>query len=226
MSVSLTNSIKPSRTCPEEFGHADVLSGSVLYFMVFFVYSTIAPITCFFMGFCFLLMGACYRHQIIYVYPTVPDSGGKLWVKFISLLPMMMIMSQVILLGLLSLKLAFTSSTLMIPLIIITVLFNMYIRQMHFKMTEHLPCRIAIRQDLKNVSNNMDFTFLDGLYVQPELRDKEILPENSTVDREITIENGAFFGTPQNSVVDESEEHREDKDELASFAYTPSTINA
>jgi hypothetical protein len=58
---------------PLEFEHANLLAGTVLYFMVYFVYATIAPITTFFMCLCFLLMGAGYRHQLIYVYPTFPD---------------------------------------------------------------------------------------------------------------------------------------------------------
>jgi hypothetical protein len=72
---------------PEEFRHAQVMSNAVLYFMVFFVYSTIAPITSFFVGMCFFFMAAAYRHQFIYIYPTFPDSGGTLWANFFKLLP-------------------------------------------------------------------------------------------------------------------------------------------
>ena len=52
---------------PREHEHADVLAGSVLYFMVYFVYATIAPISTFFMALGFLIMGMIWRHQFIYI---------------------------------------------------------------------------------------------------------------------------------------------------------------
>ncbi len=50
---------------PSEFGHADTFSSTILYFMVFFVYATIAPITSFLMGFCFAVLRSGYLHQFI-----------------------------------------------------------------------------------------------------------------------------------------------------------------
>lgn len=49
---------------PTRFQHAQILSGMVLYFIVFFVYATLAPITSIFIFICFLFMGAAYRHQV------------------------------------------------------------------------------------------------------------------------------------------------------------------
>lgn len=183
---------------PDDFGHAELLSGSVLYFMVFFVYASTAPVTTFFLGFCFMLMGASYRHQMIYIYPTRPDSGGRLWAKFISLVPTMMMIAEVTLLGLLGLKKSIIGTTLMFPLLVVTFLFNMYIRQKHFDMTEHLPSQDAILQDRRNEKNGMSHEFLKGLYVQPELREKEVLPENATIERQM-VQGGMKFDTPQNS---------------------------
>ena len=81
---------------PLRFYHAQKLSGCVLYFVVFFVYATIAPIVSFFVGVCFYFMGACYRHQFVYIYPTFPDSGGHLWVNFMRLLPVSIAFSVVV----------------------------------------------------------------------------------------------------------------------------------
>jgi hypothetical protein len=185
---------------PAGFEHADLLAGTVLYFMVYFVYATIAPITCFFMGACFLAMGAGYRHQLVYIYPTFPDSGGKLWASFFEIIPVCMIIAQVTIVGMLALKKAALASLIMFPLLVITILFTVYIRQKHFKMaTEHLPARECIAVDLKNGAGcEMDYGFLRGKYVQPELREKEVLPENATVDRE--LEHGVQYVTPPNSV--------------------------
>lgn len=54
--------------------------------MVLFVYSVIAPLVCYIIGFCFVILGALFRHQFVYVYGAKPDSGGMLWVNFIKLL--------------------------------------------------------------------------------------------------------------------------------------------
>ena len=67
----------------------------VFYFMVLFVYSVISPLTNFFLAFVFLALGTILRHQFIFVYPTVPDSGGKLWVGFIKIMVTCMLVAQV-----------------------------------------------------------------------------------------------------------------------------------
>lgn len=58
---------------PGQFSHADMLAGTVLYFLVYFVYATLAPITSFFMFACFLFIGSGYRHQ---VREWVPDDAS------------------------------------------------------------------------------------------------------------------------------------------------------
>ena len=187
---------------PSEFSHAEVLASTVLYFTVFFVYATLAPITTWFMLWCFTFLSVGYRHQFVYIYPTFPDSGGKLWIAFFKLLPSLMIMSQVTMLGVLALSKSAIASAMMIPLLIITVLFTFYINQQHFALTEHLPAKDALMVDLRNKNNNpggeMNFDFLKDKYIQPELRDREVWPENLNVERE--IEHGCLaFATPPGS---------------------------
>ena len=101
---------------PAEFQHADFTSQAVssvsltlslflsfnsntvelqvLYFMVLLVYSVISPITNFVMAFCFLFLGTILRHQFLYVYPKVPDSGGKIWANFIQIFLGCMLVAQ------------------------------------------------------------------------------------------------------------------------------------
>ena len=43
------------------------------------VYATIAPLVTYFLSVFFLLLNVSYRHQFVYIYPTFPDSGGRLW---------------------------------------------------------------------------------------------------------------------------------------------------
>lgn len=63
--------------------------------MVLFVYSVISPLINFVLAFVFLALGTLLRHQFLHVYPTVPDSGGKIWTGFIKIMVTCMIIAEV-----------------------------------------------------------------------------------------------------------------------------------
>jgi hypothetical protein len=84
--------------------------------------------------------------------------------------------------GLLALKKSLIATPLMAPLIAITILFNAYIRQQHFRVAEYLPSREAIKADLQN-GPDFDLSFASDAYLQEELREKVKLPENLSYDR-------------------------------------------
>jgi hypothetical protein len=75
----------------------------------------------------------------------------------------------------------------MAPLIAITILFNAYIRQQHFRVAEHLPSRECMKSELQN-GPNFDLSFTTRAYLQEELRDKKLYPEN------LTNENASALG--------------------------------
>lgn len=159
---------------PRDFFHARVLANAILFLMVAYVYTIIAPICCYVLAFCFLVQGAGYRHQLIYVYPPKPDSGGRLWMKFVNITLTCALIAQITLMGYFLLK-SSIGIYLMIPLVVIQVLFHVYIRQRHFRVAFRLPTEDSLRLDEEK--NLVDFSFLEGKYRQPALRTKEILPE-------------------------------------------------
>lgn len=162
---------------PWEFEHAQVFGEAILYFMVFFVYSTMAPITSFFLAFCYPLLQTGYRNQFFYNHKPFPDSGGKLFSHFIGIALACMLIAQITLVGLLALKKAAIATTLMFPLLAITILFNVYIGMRHFYVTEHLPTRDCLQLDRKHFANGgLDFDFLKNKYLQPSLLQREIHP--------------------------------------------------
>jgi len=63
--------------------------------MVLFVYSVISPLTNFILAFVFISFGTLLRHQFIFVYPTGPDSGGKIWSNCIKILVTCMLVAEV-----------------------------------------------------------------------------------------------------------------------------------
>lgn len=156
---------------PMEFQHAEVFGQTILYFMVMFVYSTLAPMVNYFLAFCFLIMGSGYRHQFVYNYPKNPDSGGKLWSGFIGIALTCMLVAQITLVGLLALKKATFATPFLIPLMIITILFNLYIRLKHFRVTNHLPTRDCLKLDKqRHLKGKVNYEFLRNKYLQPALQ--------------------------------------------------------
>ena len=160
---------------PRDFFHARVFADTTLYLMVAFVYTTIAPLTCYVLAFCFLVQGAGYRHQFIYIYSTSPDSGGKLWTKFVTITLVCMFFAQLTLIGYLVIKQAPTATYLMFPLIVGQVLFHIYIRQRHFHVARRLPTEDSLRLDAEH--DSMDYSFLRDKYRQSALMAKEIKSE-------------------------------------------------
>lgn len=63
-------------------------------------------------------------------------------------------------------------------LIVVTMLFNGYIRQEHFRVADVLPSNECLKMDLRRGLEEMDTGFLVGAYLQDEMQDKELFPED------------------------------------------------
>jgi hypothetical protein len=207
--------------CPTDFEFADVVSNGILYFMVIFVYGTMAPITNWFLAFCFVIMISGYRHQLVFNYPPTPDSGGELWIGFIGIAQTCMLIAQFALVGFLALKKATIAAPFMFPLIIITMLFNVYVRQRHFLVSRRLPSRAALKTDLQNqAAGVLNMSFVRGKYVQPALQSKdEVYPENFGAAREMEHEQVAFL-TPPTSEADIRDDDEAFDGDFGSFNQT------
>jgi hypothetical protein len=86
--------------------------------------------------------------------------------------------------GLLAIKKAFVATPLLVPLIVITIIFNAYVRQQHFRVADNLPSRECVKADLRN-GPDFDLSFTKEAYLQVELQEKLKYPENLTIERAI-----------------------------------------
>mmetsp|Transcript_1346 Transcript_1346/g.2434 ORF Transcript_1346/g.2434 Transcript_1346/m.2434 type:complete len:887 (+) Transcript_1346:264-2924(+) len=185
-------------TEPAEMEYPMLFAEMILYFMINLVYSCIAPIMSYILLVCFGLLSVVFRHQLIYTYSTENDDGGKLWSSAIMLLITCMIVSELTLIGIVFLKLAFIPGVLLVPLIVCTFLFASYLKQQHFKVTEFVPSTVCAVMDRKN--RNMDLDFLKGEYKQSALTEKIAYPDNFTKEDSVVYAKKA-------SDVDEDIEH-------------------
>lgn len=158
---------------PYEFEHAQILANTVvLYFMVFFVYTVVAPICNFCLVICFLLLESGYRYQFYHNYPKTPDSGGKLYKKFIHMIYSAMLIAQLTLIGLLLLKRSFYAVYGFGPLLAMTVLFICYVSSTKSYATKYLPSLECKRLDRhRQETSGMDFGFLREQYLQPSIKE-------------------------------------------------------
>jgi hypothetical protein len=188
---------------PPDFSHPEVASNNVLYFFVLFVYTAMAPLVNWFLAFCFILLGSFYRYQFFCNYRTKPDSGGRMWLSFMTIVQVATIVAQLTLFGFLASNEAALAIPLLVPLLIINLLFNWYIGQKHRYAANFLPSADCMKIDRKKYATGLeDFSFLIDEFKQNALKAKaEVLPENLSAQREIEFGNDRY-ATPPGSEAD------------------------
>lgn len=155
----------------------------VLFFMILFTYSVMSPVTSVVVGISFFLFSLCYRHQLIYVYTKTKDSGGKLFSDFVGLAISCILVSEFVMFGVLALKQGVLAAPFLIPLIVGTIMFRMYLNQEHYHVTKHLPSTTAVEEDYKH-EGKIDFdVFAKDAYKQPARMERFKEPENMYVLR-------------------------------------------
>lgn len=175
---SLKWGILSSLEDPPEASLAETFAQLILLYMVSFVYGAIAPVTSFFLFFCFILIESGYRYQIIHNYPRGYDSGGRIWKHFIGFILVAMIVSQLTLIGLLALKQSRYAGPALGPLLAVTCLFTMFLNAQHSTVSEYLPTRDCILKDSENTAEGvLDMDFVKGAYLQPSLQDELVKPD-------------------------------------------------
>ncbi len=161
---------------PPEFQNGQNTAQFIITFMVTFVYAVIAPITAFFLLACFILLESVYRLEFFRNYPVASDSGGKLWIGFINILVGCMVFAQLTLVGFLALKKAVAALPLMLPLIVITILFYIFINDKHIKVATTLPTSACLELDKQNEQCGLtDFSFVHARYLQSALQPGNIM---------------------------------------------------
>jgi calcium permeable stress-gated cation channel len=146
-----------------------VQSRYLLYFMVMFVYSMISPLINWFCVFLFLFASCVYRYQFVFNYPNTPDSGGTVWLYFVRVILACMVIAQLTLMGFLALKGSVVGASLMVPLVVMTILFIIYLSSCYFRIGEYLPARACLNQDLANADNGVEYDEFKKKYQNPAL---------------------------------------------------------
>jgi hypothetical protein len=163
---------------PPEFKGAETLSQFVLFFVVFFVYSSIAPITSLFLCACFLICESGYRYNFIHSHYMRADSGGKIWEGFIHVLMSSMIIGLITLMGVLALKGSVYAVPAIAPLLGILIYYMILVFPKRMHVSKNLPALQCVELDRQyNTQDAIDMEFFKRKYLQPALQNPRLFPE-------------------------------------------------
>ncbi|RZR79025.1 hypothetical protein BHM03_00004590 [Ensete ventricosum] len=108
-----------------------------------FTCSILAPLILPFLLVYFLLGYVVYRNQIMNVYCSRYETGGRMWPIVHNTTIFSLVLAQIIALGVFGLKESPVASGFMIPLVILTLLFNEYCRQRFHPLFKNFPAQVG-----------------------------------------------------------------------------------
>ncbi|KAG2376432.1 CSC1-like protein [Vigna angularis] len=151
-----------------------------LYFLLGIVYAVVTPILLPFILVFFAFAYLVYRHQIINVYNQQYESAAAFWPLVHSRIIASMLISQFLLLGLLSTKKAAKSTPLLVILPILTFAFHKYCQRRFEPAFRKYPIEEAMSKDMLEKSTEPDLNikaYLADAYLHPIFRSFEVEEE-------------------------------------------------
>ncbi|KAA8528429.1 hypothetical protein F0562_035784 [Nyssa sinensis] len=119
----------------------------LLFGLLGFTCSILAPLILPFLLVYFFLAYLVYRNQILNVYMTKYESGGKFWPIVHNTTIFSLVLTQIIAMGVFGLKESTVASGFTIPLIIFTLLFNEYCRKRFHPIFKNNVAQVLIEMD-------------------------------------------------------------------------------
>ncbi|XP_072959641.1 CSC1-like protein At4g02900 [Typha angustifolia] len=148
-----------------------------LYFLLGFVYSVVTPILLPFIIVFFSFSYLVFRHQIINVYNQEYESGAAFWPDVHGRLIAAMIVSQLLLMGLMSTKHASQSTPLLLILPVLTIWFHLFCKSRFEAAFVKFPLQDAMVKDTLERATEPNLNLRDYLkdaYVHPVFRSEDI----------------------------------------------------
>ncbi|CAH8388057.1 unnamed protein product [Eruca vesicaria subsp. sativa] len=147
-----------------------------LYFLLGLVYAPVTPVLLpfiiFFFGFAYLI----FRHQIINVYNQKYESAAAYWPDVHGRIISALIISQILLIGLMSTKGKAQSTPFLVVLPILTIVFHRFCKARYESAFVINPLQEAMIKDSleRTREPNLDLKgFLKNAYIHPVFKDKE-----------------------------------------------------
>uniref|UniRef100_A0A2N9GUF8 CSC1/OSCA1-like 7TM region domain-containing protein n=1 Tax=Fagus sylvatica TaxID=28930 RepID=A0A2N9GUF8_FAGSY len=158
-----------------------------LYFLLGLVYAVVTPILLPFIIVFFGLAYVVYRHQIINVYNQEYESAAAFWPDVHGRIIVALIVSQLLLMGLLSTKQAAQSTPFFIALPVLTIWFHIFCKGRYEPAFVKYPLQEAMMKDTLERAKEPNLNlkgFLQSAYIHPVFKgeddsDSDAAPEDS-----------------------------------------------
>ncbi|KAI3440887.1 uncharacterized protein J3R85_002917 [Psidium guajava] len=147
-----------------------------LYFLLGLVYAVVSPILLPFILVFFGLAYVVYRHQIINVYNQEYESGAAFWPDVHGRIIVALIVSQLLLMGLLSTKEAAQSTPLLITLPVLTIWFHLFCKGRYEPAFLRYPLQEAMMKDTLEKAREPNLNlkgFLQTAYIHPVFKGED-----------------------------------------------------
>ncbi|CAI9095198.1 OLC1v1031083C2 [Oldenlandia corymbosa var. corymbosa] len=193
----------------------ETLPNLQLYFLLGLVYAAVTPILLpfilVFFGFAYFV----YRHQIINVYNQQYESAGAFWPHVHGRIIGSLLLSQLLLLGLLSTKKAARSTPLLIALPILTLAFHQYCKHRFEPAFRKYPLEEAKDKDAEDGASRSDISLkslLADAYLHPIFNSFEKVESEQVESVAVRVDkNQAHVPGPAASSGTSSDVHQEDE---------------
>ncbi|KAH6803411.1 early-responsive to dehydration stress protein [Perilla frutescens var. frutescens] len=155
---------------PKSIDFPETLPSLQLYFLLGIVYMTITPILLPFVLIFFAFAYFVYRHQVINVYHQKYESAAAFWPHVHCRILASLVVSQLLLLGLLTTKKAANSTPLLVALPILTLTFHKYCKHRFEPTFRKDPLEEAMNKDIQEGAAESDAEFKSHLadaYLHP-----------------------------------------------------------
>ncbi|XP_019190677.1 PREDICTED: CSC1-like protein At1g32090 [Ipomoea nil] len=155
---------------PGSVDFPETLPSLQLYFLLGIVYVVVTPILLPFILVFFALAYLVYRHQIINVYEQQYESAAAFWPHVHGRIIASLLISQLLLMGLLSTKKAAKSTPLLVVLPILTFAFHKYCKNRFEPAFRKYPLEEAMDKDLQDHACEIDANmkaYLADAYLHP-----------------------------------------------------------
>ncbi|KZV25536.1 hypothetical protein F511_27521 [Dorcoceras hygrometricum] len=161
---------------PGGLDYPEALPSLQLYFLLGIVYMVVTPILLPFILVFFAFAYLVYRHQVINVYEQQYESAAAFWPHVHARIIASLLISQLLLLGLLSTKKAANSTPLLVALPILTLTFHKYCKNRFEPAFRRYPLEEAMNKDAQDRASESDVnlkSLLADAYLHPIFRSFE-----------------------------------------------------
>ncbi|XP_030544308.1 CSC1-like protein At3g21620 isoform X1 [Rhodamnia argentea] len=171
-----------------------------LYFLLGLVYAVVSPILLPFILVFFGLAYVVYRHQIINVYNQEYESAAAFWPDVHGRIIVALIVSQLLLMGLLSTKEAAQSTPLLITLPVLTIWFHLFCKGRYEPAFLRYPLQEAMMKDTLERAREPNLNlkgFVQAAYIHPVFKGEDDSDSDSATDD--VVEEPALVPTKRHS---------------------------